>query len=101
VRALGITPSIQAYGRFNDVPANEWYFNVVNTAADVGLMSGYTPNTFGPNDPITREQIGVMITRALLYKGKNATSGSANLAAFADQQQISSWAVDGVAAAVQ
>ena len=104
VRALGIEQTIQIQGRFNDVPADEWYFNVINTAADVGLLNGYTPTTFGPEDPITREQIAVMITRALSYKGKNiesGTTGASILAAFEDSQQISSWAINSVITAVQ
>ncbi len=104
VKALGIVPSIQVYGRFNDVPANEWYFNVVNTAADAGLVSGYTPRNFGPNDPVTREQIAVMITQALNHKGKNTSLDNdavSKLAAFQDSQKISAWAIGGVATGFQ
>jgi len=104
VRALGITPTIQVSGRFSDVPADKWYFNAVNTAADKGLLSGYANNYFGPNDLVTREQMATMITRSLSYKGKNSPSGisgSAVLNTFADSGQISSWAINSVAGAVQ
>ncbi len=103
VKALGIVPSIQISGRFYDVPANAWYFNVVNTAADSGLITGYTATTFGPNDPITREQIAVMISRALSYKGKNTGSYTriVNMLQYEDLQYISSWAADSVAAVVE
>jgi hypothetical protein len=102
IRALGITPGTQLTGKFTDVPASEWYFSTVNAAAEAGLVSGYTANTFGPNDPVTREQMAVMISRALAYKEKTTTVTDANasLQSFTDKPQISSWALEGVAAAV-
>jgi hypothetical protein len=104
VRALGIQPTVQIYGKFNDVPADKWCFNTVNTAADLGLLSGYSQNSFGPDDPVTREQMAVMITRALSYKGINITSNESEMGAlsvFGDRQNISSWAVNGVNTAVK
>lgn len=102
VRALDIKTGTQLTGKFADVAATEWYFSVVNAAAEAGLVSGYSAVTFGPNDPVTREQIAVMISRALTYNENNTTdtSGNTNLQIFEDKQQISSWALDGVSTAV-
>ncbi|MDD4548888.1 MAG: S-layer homology domain-containing protein [Syntrophomonadaceae bacterium] len=104
-RAVGLQPGTLYKGRFYDVPADQWYFNIVNTAADAGLVSGYTATTFAPQDPVTREQMAVMIKRALAYKGKDVEptteAVTASLARFTDQNVISSWARTSVAAAVQ
>ncbi len=103
IRALEIEQKTVLKGQFNDVNAEKWYFNVINTAADLGLINGYTTNTFGPDDPITREQIAVMTVRALSYKGYNISTNPSNagLDAFLDKQQVSSWATEEVVVAVQ
>ena len=105
LRALGEGPGSYMTGRFYDVPADTWYFNVVNKAAEIGIISGYSSTRFGPQEPITREQIAGIISRALQLKGKGTsiTSSSieAGLAGFADQRNISAWARSGVAFALE
>jgi hypothetical protein len=101
IRAVGLETG-QVAGKFTDVPANKWYYSVVNTAAEAGLVSGYG-TTFGPDDPITREQMAVMISRALVFKDENveltANEKMLLLAVFVDRKDISVWAGDGVAQA--
>lgn len=68
-----------------------WAKDSMGTAAAHGIVSGYDKTTFGPDDPITREQMAVMISKAArLSGGKGET--------FADSNQIADWAVDAVAA---
>lgn len=97
LRVLGVaTDNSQTSGRYSDVPADAWYYNIVNAAADLGLVNGYEDQTFGPNDPITREQMAVMICRALAYRGSTGTEdqgGGISLENFSDSQQMSSWAL--------
>lgn len=99
-RAIGLknTPSIQS--RFSDVTTDAWYFNAVNSAAEAGLVSGYTVSTFAPEERITREQMAVMISRALAYKNKQVNTSDSTLSKFTDRGQISSWAIPGVSTAV-
>jgi hypothetical protein len=101
LRAMGEQPGSYMTGRFYDVPADSWYFNVVNKAAEVGIITGYSSTSFGPRDPVTREQIASIISRAMEIKGKGtAVSDSdvpAVLGVFADQKNISLWARNGVA----
>lgn len=73
--------------------ANHWAKGYVATAAASGIVSGYNATTFGPDDPITREQMAVMIVRAAKLQ---AASNGKN---FDDSEQISSWAKSAVAAA--
>lgn len=58
--------------------------------------------TFSPEDNITREQIAVMLMRAMAAAeqatGKTPLTGSGDLSAFTDSAFVSTWAVDGVAA---
>ena len=51
---------------FNDVPADAWYTEAVNTLAARGVLTG-TENgsSFLPSRPVTRAQFAVMLCRAL------------------------------------
>jgi hypothetical protein len=101
-RAIGIKNTTSIQSRFSDVTTDSWYFNAVNGAAEAGLVSGYTLSTFAPDDLITREQMAVMISRALAYKGKQVKDDSDSfLANFKDRGGISSWALQGVNTVVQ
>lgn len=84
---------------FSDVPAGAWYAKAVNWAAAAGLVDGYGKGKFGPGDPITREQLAVMLYRYARYRGQNVNV-SGNLNAFSDRGKISSWADESVAWAV-
>ncbi len=101
LQALGQQPGSYNQSRFDDVPLTAWYCNAVNQAADLGIVDGYSQTQFGPEDPITREQISVIISRALLLREKGAKVSESQipliLSAFSDQSQISPWARSGVA----
>ena len=72
---------------YDDVTPEDWYGAAVEWAADAGVTAGYDNGKFGPNDPITREQMAVMLWR---YAGSPAAEGA--LSAFVDGAQTSSWA---------
>lgn len=100
VRALDISGSGQLKGRFEDVTAGAWYFTTVNAAADAGLVNGVSATRFEPNQAITREQLTVMIARAMTIQGKTIIGSEDQLNIFQDQKQISAWAKKGVATTV-
>ena len=45
---------------FADVAEGAWYADAISWAAGEGIVSGYG-DTFGPNDPITREQLALIL----------------------------------------
>ena len=57
-----------------------------------GLVAGLTSTTFGPDQTVTREQMAVLLARALRLTG---TPGSG----FSDAAQIDAWASSSVQAA--
>ena len=66
--------------------------------------SAATKKTFKPNDPITREQMAVMVSRALNAAGKPVDAKSKQdtlLAKFTDRLSISGWAQVSIAESVQ
>ena len=76
---------------FSDVASGAWYAGPVAWAAENGIVAGFEDGTFGPNDPITREQMASILYRYAEYKGID-TSARADLSAYSDQP--SAWAQD-------
>ena len=60
---------------FQDVDANAYYATAVYWARLNGIADGYGDNTFGPDKPITREQMAVMLYRYAQHKGYDTTQG--------------------------
>lgn len=59
---------------FTDVPANEWYAAPVAWASAKGVVSGYGNGKFGPDDPVTREQMATMLYQYAQYKQYDLTA---------------------------
>ncbi len=76
---------------FDDVPADQWYSKAVSWAAANGIVGGYGDGKFGPNDPITREQMAVILYRYCSFKGYE-TSESADISRYDDAQSVNFWA---------
>ena len=75
---------------FSDVPGDSWYADGVYWARLNGVVSGYNDSVFGPNDPLTREQLATILWR---YAGSPAAGSGAD---FADESDIASWAASAV-----
>jgi hypothetical protein len=63
-----------------------WAQDSIATAAYYGIVSGYDADTFGPDDPITREQMAVMIVKAAQLSPVDSPL------TFTDNSSISAWA---------
>jgi len=79
---------------FADVHPAAWYFAAVEWAAGQGLVSGVGNGNFAPSDPITREQMVVLINLLLEARGVELATTETN--AFVDHADISYWAVGAV-----
>ena len=80
--------------KFSDVPQDNWAFEYVNTAHELGIVLGKADNTFDPDAVVTRQEMAVMTYRALVYK--NGEVPSAAETEFLDKELIGDWAVDAV-----
>jgi len=65
-RFFGWETAVPAKDIYEDVPANVWYAGAVETAYSHGALTDQR-ESFRPNDPITREELAVMLVRALGY----------------------------------
>lgn len=50
---------------FNDVSSDYWASSYISTLAENGITIGYSNGSFKPNDPITRAEFSIMLSRAL------------------------------------
>lgn len=57
------SPEMTGRDAFTDTPDGAWYEDAVLWAVRNRIMSGYTASTFGPHDPITREQLAAILMR--------------------------------------
>ena len=76
---------------YADVDANEYYGTAVYWARLRNIASGYSDERFGPNDPLTREQLIVMLWR---YAGSPAPSS--RMLTAPDAGQVGDYALDAV-----
>lgn len=104
VKSLGIdTANIPEEPTFVDVPKTHWAYKYVEAAYREGLTEGIGENEFGPNVYCSREQMAKMIVNSL---DKPVVSEAARskmmkkIKNFDDYEEISAWAMDEVAIAV-
>lgn len=73
--------------------ANHWARDFIAVAYARQIAKGYNDTRFGPDDYITREQMAVMLAQAAELRNVTGTR------TFSDQERISPWAREAVAAA--
>jgi len=97
VRVLGLELAGEA-DTFADVATGAWYRNYVIAAYRSGLVNGMGDRSFAPEANITREQMAVMIMRALKALENSDFSNIATDMGqrFADQSGIAVWALRSV-----
>ncbi len=88
-------PAAQTENSYSDVNSGAWYAGAVRWATQEGVMEGYGHGIFGPEDPVTREQVITIVYRYARYKGVSV-SQSSDLAGYTDVDQVSAWAMDAV-----
>ena len=67
MRTLGLNSEVNYELKFEDVSRSDWFYGVVAAANKNGIVLGDSETVFAPERDVTREEITVMITRALEY----------------------------------
>ena len=76
---------------FTDVEAGMWYADAITWTTANGIFAGYSKDKFGPDDPVTREQLTAIFYRYADYKGYKLTV-TGNLDKFEDADKITDYA---------
>ena len=85
------SPAPKGKNSFTDVVAGKWYADAITWTAENGIFAGYGKDKFGPDDPITREQLAAIFYRYADYKGYDLTV-KGNLDTFKDADKITDYA---------
>ena len=94
------TPAVNGTTPFTDLTAN-WYKPAILWAYQNNVVAGTSPTTFDPDQPVTREQIAVILTQYMFHVLKmERTWTPANLSKFPDGANVSSWAKEAMQDAV-
>lgn len=93
VRAIGLkSDQDQGEDVFTDTEGH-WAGDSIRIAQQWGIVQGYSDSSFGPDDDITREQMAVILIRALGLERTPITEEWPG-AGFTDNSEASPWAQD-------
>ncbi|WP_082595680.1 polysaccharide lyase family 8 super-sandwich domain-containing protein [Paenibacillus sp. Soil750] len=102
VRGLGLTEDRSA-SHFADISNDDWFVGSVGAAVKADLIDGFEDGTFQPEGTLTREQLAVLMVRAMAAVNgiaKASVNSEHTLNQFTDRNTISSWAVTSVGEAL-
>ena len=85
---------------FDDVERGMWYTDAIWWAKLTGVVSGMSPSTFAPDDPITRAQLAVILYNYTKQFAPESLTETGSLTGFPDAYSVPSWARTAMAWAV-
>ncbi len=104
LRAVGVAQSSEAVG-FTDVSDSDWFAPYVSGAKKAGIFEGMPyAEEFGPDTPITRQEMSAMIVNGIKAAGKYKNTlieAEYFLKDFTDKDTIAPWAKEFVARATE
>ncbi|WP_410770786.1 SwmB domain-containing protein [Fontibacillus sp. BL9] len=92
-KGLGLSGDESNARRFSDVSSGSSVSAYIGAAAKAGIINGNTDGSFKPGNSITREQMALMMVRAMEYSGHDIYLGNSSaqvLAKFKDGAKIQS-----------
>ncbi len=95
------SPEVTSECPFTDIASGKYYYRAVLWAAENGIVTGYTDQTFRPDNKITREQIATILYRYTQFSETAIEGDPALLEAFPDAGKVANYAKPALAWAVQ
>lgn len=86
INKLFKTPYSSAQNKYKDLSADKWYYNEIINATAAGLIAGDGNGFCNPENPITRAEASVILSRALKLEI------TADNTSFSDNSSIPEWA---------
>lgn len=81
---------------FGDANKNEWYYGYLSAAYKSGVVTGISDTEFGIGEYVSRQDIAVMIKRAVEAFGKYNLTSIKETAEFDDANRVSAYAAQAV-----
>ncbi len=82
---------VNYYNKFKDVKNNQWYTNAIIWSSNNGIVNGYNNGYFGVDDPISRQDLIVMLRNYANSLGYD-TNSKYDLSMYRDSNMISDYA---------
>lgn len=95
VRALGAKEAGDI-SSFTDVKTTAWYYDAMAISYKMGIFKGDGAGKLNPDNPITRQEAFVVLSRAFSITSASNTA----LAKFSDSNDVAAWAKEGMAGLV-
>jgi len=95
VKALDLKAEVN--GNFSDVNEGAYYYDAVGIAKALGIATGITADQFGPKDNLTRQDMVVLMNKALESKKLTLSKSASDLSQFTDNTAVSAYAKDALA----
>ncbi|MFD0679009.1 MULTISPECIES: S-layer homology domain-containing protein [unclassified Paenibacillus] len=96
VRALGLKADFAT--NLEDISKTAYYYDAVGIAKTLGIVQGEDDNHFGAQSPITRQDMMVIVNRALKVTGKSLERASlGNISGYTDVSLVSDYGAAAVA----
>lgn len=100
VRAFGFEADTDS--NFKDVVSESYYYDALGVAKKIGLATGTGRDRFEPQAHVSRQEMMVLLTRALKLSGKLNIGGAASdLSSFTDTAKLADYARDSAAVLVK
>ncbi|RAV02016.1 fibronectin type III domain-containing protein [Paenibacillus sp. YN15] len=100
VDALGLSASVEA--SFEDVRSGDYYYEAVGIAHKLGIVNGIESGVFAPKSFLTRQDMFLMMSRALAKAGKPVPGADpSSLSAYSDGDAVAEYAQAAVASMVK
>jgi hypothetical protein len=95
------SPEVSGTNPFTDVADGQWYTDAVLWASQTGVTTGTSETTFSPTTALTREQLAAFFYRFAQQDSLDPIeTPTADLSAYTDAGQVSSYATESVSWAV-
>ena len=80
--------------RFADVDQKAYYAEAIEWAFRRGIVDGYAETAFGPDDPVTRQQMCKIVAGFLDWACCTLHPAAESASGFADWDQVADWAAE-------
>ena len=91
---LAGSPQVDYLMDYSDVSLDSYYAEAIRWATSEGIVGGYGGGVFGPDDPITREQLAAMLWRYAQHEGYDVGVGEdTNILSYTDAFDVAEYAI--------
>ena len=91
---LAGSPQVDYLMDYSDVSLDSYYAEAIRWATSEGIVGGYGGGVFGPDDPITREQLAAMMWRYAQTEDYDVSVGEdTNILSYTDAFDVAEYAI--------